>query len=362
MTTDKFSILYVDDEEHNLISFRATFRTDYRIYTAINGKEGLDILRNHPVDLIITDQRMPDLTGIQFLEKTISEFPDAIRMILTGYSDISVIIDAINSGRVFRYITKPWDESELKMTIENARQVKQLNRNNRDLMVKLQQKVEEQEQILKLFVKYVPEHVLKKSLQNNLESIFEGELRNVAVLFCDIRGFTAMSEELAPNEVVSFLNDYYSIMGEIVKQHKGIVNQFVGDEVFAAFGAPESNQDNEVNAVFCALTMMKNLHRLNDKYREKIKRDIQMGIGVNSGEVVAGNLGSEDRIGYSMTGDTVNTGKRIETLTKDQPNTVLISESVYKKTKELIQTKAWEPLYVKGKKDPIRVFEVIGRN
>jgi class 3 adenylate cyclase/ActR/RegA family two-component response regulator len=361
MATDKFSILYVDDEEHNLISFKATFRLQYKIHTAKSGEDGLDILRNNHINLIITDQRMPDMTGIQFLEKTILEFPDTIRMILTGFSDISVIIDAINSGRVFRYITKPWDENELRMTIENARQINELNMNNRDLMFKLQQKVEEQEQILKLFIKYVPEQVVKKSLQNNQASIFEGELRNVAVLFCDIRGFTSLSEELAPNEVVSFLNDYYTIMAEIVKQYKGFINQFVGDEIFAAFGAPESNPDNEMNAVFCGMKMMKNLQKLNKKYKKKIKRDIQMGIGINYGEVVAGNLGSEDRIGYSITGDTVNTCKRIESITKDYPNSVLISESIYMKTKEVVQVKAWEPLLVKGKKEPIRVYEVLGR-
>ncbi|MBN2480412.1 MAG: response regulator [Bacteroidales bacterium] len=361
MATDKFSILYVDDEEHNLISFRATFRLHYKIHTAISGAEGLDVLRNNPVDLIITDQRMPDMTGIQFLEKTIPEFPNVMRMILTGFSDIGVIIDAINTGGVFRYITKPWDENELRMTIENARQVYELNRSNRDLMFKLQQKIEEQEQMLRLFIKYVPEQVVKKSLQNNQASIFDGEIRNVAVLFCDIRGFTSISEELSPGEVVSFLNDYYTIMSEVVKLYKGSVNQFVGDEIFAAFGAPELNPDIEMNAVFCGIKMMENLPKLNEKYRDKIRRDIQMGIGINFGEVVAGNLGSEDRIGYSMTGDTVNTGKRIETLTKDHPNSVLISESIYMKTKELVQVKAWEPILVKGKKEPVRVYEVLGR-
>ena len=119
----KFPLLYVDDEEHNLTSFAATFRKEYQVYTAISGEEGLDIMRKNDIKLVITDQRMPEMTGIEFLEKIILEFPDSIRMILTGFSDIGVIIDAINSGRVFRYITKPWDENELRMTIENAIQV-----------------------------------------------------------------------------------------------------------------------------------------------------------------------------------------------------------------------------------------------
>ena len=361
MVTEKFPILYVDDEEHNLISFEATFRKEYKVHTAKSAEDGIAIMRNNDIKLVITDQRMPEMTGIQFLEKIAPEYPDTIRMILTGFSDIGVIIDAINSGKVFRYITKPWDENELRMTIENAKQIFGLQISNRELMTSLQQKVEEQESTLRLFIRYVPEQVVKKTLENSQEAIFQGELRDVAVLFCDIRGFTPMSEELSPKEVVSFLNDYYTIMSEIVKQYNGSVNQFVGDEIFAAFGAPEMFPDNETNAVFCAIKMMENLSKLNDKYQEKFKREIQMGIGINYGEVVVGNVGSADRIRYSLSGDTVNTGKRIESITKDYPNSILISESIYERTKEVVDAKAWEPLAVKGKKNKVLVYEVLGR-
>ena len=360
MATEKFPILYVDDEEHNLISFEATFRKEYKVHTAKSAEDGIAIMRNNDIKLVITDQRMPEMTGIQFLEKIAPEYPDTIRMILTGFSDIGVIIEAINSGKVFRYITKPWDENELRMTIENAKQIFGLQISNRELMTSLQQKVEEQESTLRLFIRYVPEQVVKKTLENSQEAIFQGELRDVAVLFCDIRGFTPMSEELSPKEVVSFLNDYYTIMSEIVKQYNGSVNQFVGDEIFAAFGAPEMFPDNETNAVFCAIKMMENLSKLNDKYQEKFKREIQMGIGINYGEVVVGNVGSADRIRYSLSGDTVNTGKRIESITKDYPNSILISDSIYERTKDVINAKAWEPLAVKGKKEKILVYEIQG--
>jgi class 3 adenylate cyclase len=227
-------------------------------------------------------------------------------------------------------------------------------------MEELQQKVVEQEQTLKLFIRYVPEQVVKKTLETSQDSIFEGELRQVAVLFCDIRGFTPLSEVLSPKEVVRFLNEYYQMMTEVVKQFKGSVIQFVGDEIFAAFGAFEMHPDNEVNSVFCALKMMDTLPLLNQKYKEKFKTEIEIGIGINYGEVVAGNLGSEDRIRYSVTGDTVNTGKRIETITRDHPNSVLISESIYEQVKDLVDVNAWEPLYVKGKKEKLLVYEVLG--
>lgn len=360
MVDELFSILYVDDEEQNLISFKATFRRFYKIFTAKSGKEGIDILRNNDIQLIITDQRMPEMTGVEFLEKILPEYPDAIRMILTGFSDIEAIIKAINSGRVFRYITKPWDENELKMTIENARQIYQLQKKNKSLLYDLQSRVKEQEKILKLFMKYVPEPILQRTLNTSEENIFEGDLVNIAVLFCDIRGFTPMSEAMQPKEVVSFLNDYYSIMSLPVKKYNGMINQFVGDEIFATFGTPMLNTQNEQNAVLCALEMKEQLNILNELYQDKIHQPVSIGIGINAGEVVAGNLGTEDRLEYSVTGDTVNTGKRIESLTKDYSNLILISENVFQKVKERVCYQAWEPKKLKGKKEFIPVFEVKG--
>lgn len=361
MEKKNFNILYVDDEEQNLISFRATFRREYNIYTAISGKDGMEIMHHNDIHIIITDQRMPEMTGIQFLEKTLPIFPNTIRMILTGFSDVDAIVEAINTGRVFRYITKPWDEQELRMTIENARQIFNLQHKNRNLITELQQKLEEQESTLVLFKKYVPESIVNKTLTQTGASIFEGEARDVAVMFCDIRGFTPMSEDLNPKEVVKFLNDYYTLMGNVIKKHNGNITQFVGDEIFATFGAPLLQENNEEHAVFAAIEMMEILEKLNDKYKDKFKHDIQMGIGINYGEVVVGNVGSEDRIEFAVTGDTVNTGKRIEMITKKHPNMILVRDNVYEKTHELIHAKQWEPLFVKGKKEKIMVYEILKR-
>jgi class 3 adenylate cyclase len=343
MDKKEFSILYVDDEEHNLISFKAVFRKEYEIHTATSGEQGLAIIANHPIDLIITDQRMPGMTGIQFLERV--GHPDTIRMILTGFSDVEAVIGAINTGRVYRYITKPWNEADLRMTIENARQLSDVKK--------------ERNNMLRLFMKYVPKLVIDKLLEAPDAALFEGELKTIAILFCDIRGFTPMCEKLPPKEVVAYLNDYYTIMSEAVQKYNGTVIQYVGDEVFAAFGAPIPIADMEQSAVSCAKEMMRRLDELSSKYREKLGRDTLIGIGINYGEVVAGNLGSEHKIGYAVTGDTVNTGKRIETITKDYPNSILISDSIYQKVKDVVKTEEFMSLTVKGKKDPIRVHQVV---
>lgn len=362
MDEEKFNVLYVDDEENNLISFRAAFRRNYNIFTATSAAEGIRLLHQHTIPIIITDQRMPQMTGVQFLEKIIPEYPDTIRMILTGFSDIEAIIQAINTGRVFRYITKPWDENELKMTIDNAISLYRLQERNKTLIAELSQKVQEQEKTLTLFKRYVPESVVEKSLHatDNI-TIFEGELLEVSAMFCDIRRFTEISADLHPKEVVKFLNEFYSLMEVSIKRHNGFVNQYVGDEIFAIFGAPLSYPDNHSNAVFCALDMIDRLQLLNDKFSSLIQSNIQVGIGINTGLVVAGNLGSEDRIAYSIAGDTVNTAKRIESLTKDSPNAILINSSTCELVKDNFILNAWEPAWVKGKKDKLQVYQVMGR-
>jgi len=120
MSAEKISILYVDDEENNLFSFKATFRIKYQVFTAISGAEALRILETKPVQIIITDQRMPEMTGVEFLEKVLEKYPDPMRILLTGYADMGAVVDAVNKGKIFHYLAKPWNEEELDMTILRA--------------------------------------------------------------------------------------------------------------------------------------------------------------------------------------------------------------------------------------------------
>ena len=120
MPSEKISILYVDDEENNLFSFKATFRIKYQVFTAISGDEALKILDTKPVQIIITDQRMPEMTGVEFLEKVLEKYPDPMRILLTGYADMGAVVDAVNKGKIFHYLAKPWNEEELDLTINRA--------------------------------------------------------------------------------------------------------------------------------------------------------------------------------------------------------------------------------------------------
>lgn len=123
MDKQKIAVLYVDDEANNLVSFKATFRLKYKVYTAISGEEALKVLAENEVHVVISDQRMPNMTGVEFLEKVLANYTKPIRILLTGYTDMSAIIDAVNKGKIFHYLTKPWSEEDLAKTIDRAYEV-----------------------------------------------------------------------------------------------------------------------------------------------------------------------------------------------------------------------------------------------
>lgn len=137
MGESKINVLYVDDEINNLVSFKATFRIKYNVMTAVSGEEAQRVLDSKPVEIIITDQRMPNMTGVEFLESIIEKHPDPMRILLTGYADLNAVIDAVNKGKIFHYLTKPWNEEELDMTIKRAYDVYRLRLDEKELTEKL---------------------------------------------------------------------------------------------------------------------------------------------------------------------------------------------------------------------------------
>lgn len=238
---------------------------------------------------------------------------------------------------------------------EERKRLLEIEKTNR----KLNRLIAKQNKTLELFIKYVPEPIVKKALSENKENIREGEQLEVALLFCDIRRFTTMAELLSPKDVVHFLNEYYSMMSEVIKQHNGVINQFVGDEIFVSFGAPIPIENPEISSVRCAQEMVKKLKEINTVLDGIVNEEIVIGIGINYGSIIAGNLGSDDRLSYSITGDAVNTAKRIESLTQNLPNAILISQKIYDKTKDIINSKPLGAVEIKGKNKRVKVFQVL---
>jgi adenylate cyclase len=188
-----------------------------------------------------------------------------------------------------------------------------------------------------------------------------GERKDVAVFFSDIRAFTSLAENMLPEEVVEFLNRYMTTMVNCVNQTGGVVDKFIGDSIMAVWGAPITRGNDTENAVNCALLMRKALIEFNKDRGTKKRPKIYFGIGINSGPVLAGQIGSQERMEYTVIGDTVNLASRIESLNKPFATDILISEETWKIVKNKFVVKPMKKIRVKGKREPQQIYAVLGR-
>ena len=206
------------------------------------------------------------------------------------------------------------------------------------------------------FKRYVSKQVVDRLLDDDIKLNLGGEKREVTVLFSDIRGFTSMSEKMEPEKVVSTLNKYFSLMIDIVFKNNGTLDKIIGDELMIVYGAPTSSTDDTERALNTAIEMQNKINLFNRERKKEKDIPINIGIGINKGLVVSGNIGSRELMDYTVIGDTVNLGARL--CSAAGPGKIIVSKTVWEKTKELYQFKRLEPIKVKGKKDKINIFEV----
>lgn len=207
------------------------------------------------------------------------------------------------------------------------------------------------------FKKYVAEDVMEQLLNHPEKLKPGGELKDLTIFFSDIRGFTAMSEKHTPEEVVSVLNEYLEAMTKEIFDFQGTIDKFVGDEIMAYFGAPLYPENHEGRAVHAAVKMHETLSKLQRKWASEGRPILKIGVGINTGEVVMGNIGSEHYMDFTLIGDNVNLGARL--CSKAQPGEILISESTYKAVKDHVEVAKAESISVKGKEKPVKVYSIV---
>ena len=218
----------------------------------------------------------------------------------------------------------------------------------------------EREKLMVSFSKFTNKTIAQKAASGQLT--LGGENRNATIFFSDIRSFTAMSEKMQPNEVVEFLNVYMTKMVDCVNKTNGVVDKYIGDAIMAVWGAPESSgspAQDALNAVTAALMMRVSLFNYNKERAAKGLPPVKIGCGINSGPVVAGQIGSEERMEYTVIGDAVNLASRTEALNKPFATDILITENTYNLIKEKIVVEEMPGVHVKGKTDAIKMFAVI---
>jgi len=206
------------------------------------------------------------------------------------------------------------------------------------------------------FKRYVSKQVVDELLDDDAKLNLGGEKREVTVLFSDIRGFTSMSEKMEPENVVSTLNKYFSLMIDIVFKNNGTLDKIIGDELMIVYGAPTSSEDDTERALKTAVEMQEKINIFNKEREKKGEVPIKVGIGINKGLVVSGNIGSRELMDYTVIGDTVNLGARL--CSAAGPDKIIVSKTVWEATKKIYSYKKLKPIKVKGKRDEINIYEV----
>ncbi|MDM8568342.1 adenylate/guanylate cyclase domain-containing protein [Thiotrichales bacterium HSG1] len=341
-------IICVDDEQMILNSLNTQLRNKFGkqfVYEfAEGGEEALELIDElvedgYEVVMLISDQIMPGMTGDQLLVNVHEKYPRPIKVLLTGQASLNSAVNAINNANLYRYLHKPWDREDFLLTVEKG--IQQYN-----LLSNLEKKVS-------TFGKFVPKQFLEHLSIENYEDICDSEAKQVhlSILFADIRKFTALSETMTPKQVFALLNEYFCCMDNEIEQNHGFIDKFMGDGIMALFGR------STTDSVKAAIDMQQKLRTC----RKDVVQPIDMGIGINTGELLLGTVGSGKRIDSTVVGDAVNIASRMENLTKYYDADIIISESSYQTLDDPHEFEIRELDFVRvyGKVQPIKIYEII---
>ena len=218
----------------------------------------------------------------------------------------------------------------------------------------------EKKKIRGAFQYYLTSSVINEMLKDPDKLKLGGDKKDLTVLFSDIRGFTTISEKMTPEELVALLNEYLTTMTNQVFHHDGLLDKYMGDAIMAVFGAPLDQPDHALRACRTALAMMEELHKLQEKWKAEGRPVFDIGVGLNSGDMVVGNMGSEMRFDYTVMGDMVNLGSRLEGTNKEYGTNIIISEFTYEKVKDTMCCRELDGVRVKGKLKPVKIYELLG--
>ena len=338
-------LLVVDDNKVNrLLLTRSLELQGHLVGTAENGRIALEMLRKETFDLLLLDMEMPEMDGFAVLEQLVRDprlrdLPVIVTSSLEGVDDV---VRCIELGAA-DYLRKPVNPVLLKARIGASLEKKRL-----------------QDQLKEMVRRFATPEVAQ-DLQDSGFAL--GGKRVVAsVMFSDIRDFTPLVESQPPEETIDLLNTYYTLMFDAISSHGGVVNQMIGDGLMAIFGAPLPLPDHEASAVRAALEMIELVGMFNLERATANKPHIKIGIGIASGEMVAGYAGTSKRATYTCIGDTVNLASRLETHTKVASRAILIDSATRKALPEHVEIEALGRVEIKGKAAPVEVFSVnVGR-
>lgn len=334
-------LLVVDDNKVNrLLLTRSLELQGHSVASAENGRVALEMLRRESFDLLLLDMEMPEMDGFQVLEQLAGDrqLRDLPVIVTSSLEGVETIVRCIELGAE-DYLSKPVNPGLLKARIGTSLEKKRLR--------------DQQKELMRRFATAE----VAQDLQTSGFSL-GGKLVNASVMFSDIRGFTSLAESQPPEETIELLNTYYELMFDAISGHGGVVTLMMGDGLMSVFGAPVPLPDHCESAVRAAQEMVELIELFNVERQAAAKPPIKIGIGIASGEMVAGYTGTTKRATYTCVGDTVNLAARLEAHTKVAERTILIDEATRSPLSDRIAVESLGAVPFRGKSSPVDVFAV----
>ncbi len=350
------AILVVDDNELNrdLLS-RRLIKRGFEVSLAEDGFRALEWLDKNPCDLVLLDIMMPGMSGIEVLEK-IRETRDGTELpviMATARDTRDDIVGALRSG-ANDYVTKPIDFPVVLARVKTQLKLKHANDRIRSLVSEVECR---NVFMRKVFGRYLTDDVVATLLDSPEGLKLGGERREITILMADIRGFTAISAHRDAEEVVTLVNNFLGSMTEVINRHGGTIDEFIGDAILALFGAPRPLHGHAEKAVSCALEMQQTMAEVNAKNVAAGLPEIATGIGINTGEVIVGNIGSETRAKYGVVGHNVNLAARLES--QAGGGEVIISDRTLESCNGLVEVRNSIAVQLKGVDEKVNIHDIV---
>jgi adenylate cyclase len=333
-------ILAVDDEPATLVLLRKLLTSEgYDVVEAVDGESTLHAIAEHQPDLVCLDVRMPAPGGIEVCQRLRAD-PEHVGLpilLLTALDRPEDKVRGLEAG-ANDFLTKPFDLSELSARLRSLLRTKAL-----------------QDRLADVLGRYVSTSVATEVLRDPFSVSLGGDRREVTTLFADVRGYTALAAEHPPETILDLLNRFLTVVTDAVDRHEGTVADFLGDGLVAFFGAPVLHADDPERAVRSALAMQREIMRLEIPTMPDVR--LHLGIGVTTGDVIAGNVGSERRMHYTVVGDSVNVASRLQTAAG--PGQILIDEPTHDRVQDIVESQDLGSLRLAGKSNWVRAFNVL---
>ena len=352
------AVLVVDDSRTmRLALIRALNALGFQNITeAVNGRQALELVTTRPFDLMLLDMEMPEMNGMEVLAalKANRELSGLPVIVISGAEQMEHAVKCIEAGAE-DFLPKPFNPTLLRARVTTSLEKKRLRDLDRLRLVELGRA---HELVRRAFGRYVSEEVAASILQSPEGLELGGEEREVTILMSDLRGFTALAARLTPHQVIEFLNLYLEAMVEIVSRYEGTIDEIIGDAILVIFGAPVPSADHAAKAVACGLAMQLGMADVNRRLTAKGAAELQMGIGIHTGRVIVGNIGSLRRTKYAAVGSAVNMAGRIESFTTG--GQLLISENTRARIESPLRIDGEFRVEPKGATRSLQLFEVGG--